>query len=162
MNKNYIIVLFLCITFLCCKLLENKRKITIILCVPNNMTTYNMGKLTFEKEYKEYGLKIDTDNLDFENKLYKLLDTINTKRSGRNGLRIKIITSKKDTIYMPYLPNSSFRYNNKSLKNNKYLSDLVVNKIKNNYKKGNYICEGEKCSNSPNQENVKFLEMISK
>ncbi|CAM1367904.1 hypothetical protein TPENAI_60315 [Tenacibaculum litopenaei] len=161
-NNNYNLILFFLFILSCSCVNKKQDSIkTKILCIPNRMTTYNMSLLTFEKEYEKYGLKIDVDNLNFENELYELLDTINTKMSSRNGLRIKIITTKKDSVYMSYLPNSSFIYNDKNLKNNRLLLNLVVNEIKENYKKGNYICEGEKCSENPDEKNVKFLEVMS-
>jgi hypothetical protein len=119
-----------------------------------------MGKSTFRNEFKDYGINFKIIDKNFENRLYKQLDTIRTKRVSKTGLRIKIVTSRKDSIYLSYLPNASFRYNQKSLKGNDRFFCLVISKIYEKYKKGEYTCEGKKCAEFPQKDNISFFKFM--
>ncbi|CAM1364908.1 hypothetical protein TPENAI_40046 [Tenacibaculum litopenaei] len=146
------------------KVQENKTISSRIYFVPNNYSTYNYGKATYRKEYKDYGRYFDMKNQKTIKKIKNILSNLKKSNGGRNGKRIKVILKEGeriDSIYLSYLPSAKIEYNGNTCTGNPKLFNLIVNEIKDNYRKGNYICEGKECSKNPDKNNVKFLEMMS-
>jgi len=159
--KALILAFFLIVSCATTKKNGGEKVKTTIYCMPNNMTTYNRGILTFPFEYKKYGIKIEVDNATFETELYKKLPK-RPRSYGKFGLRIKIVTSKNDTIFMSYLPRARIIYKGKSIRGTPELLHLVTSKIKEHYEQEDFVCEGSKCTKEIKQKNIDFFNRVLK
>ncbi len=137
---------------------SNSRKdFTQIYFVPNHMSTLNLSLITYNNEFKNYGIKIQFTDNHFEKKLYSLLNKNKEKVSAKNGLRIKIVTSKNDTIFMSYLPEARLIYSKESIKGSPELLNLVARRIKKHYLDEDFECIGVKCLKKVEEKNIDFI-----
>ena len=131
--------------------------------VPNNMTTYNDRKRTSYYEYKDHGTYITVKDKIFEKNLRKKLSDLDGRSRGKHGMRIKILLKNEssiDSVFMSYLPRAVVNYNNFSYPGSPELLNLVVLKIKEHYEKRDFICEGPRCKQEIDQDDIDFMNVI--